>query len=100
MTDSPKADLTKGQAQVPGPTKSLSLGDVVERFESFTTHQYIEGVKQNSWEPFYKKLWQRNYYEHIVRDENELNRIRKYIIENPIKWDLDEENPKKEDINR
>jgi len=39
------------------------------------------------------KLWQRNYYEYIIRDEHELNRIRKYILQNPAKWDLDQENP-------
>ncbi len=32
------------------------------------------------------RLWQRNFWERIIRDENELNRIRKYIIENPMKW--------------
>ena len=39
------------------------------------------------------KFWQRNYYEHLIRDEYELNRIREYIIENPQKWDNDDENP-------
>ena len=39
-------------------------------------------------------VWQRNYYEHIVRAEGELERIRDYIGENPAKWDADPENPK------
>ncbi len=39
------------------------------------------------------KLWQRNYYEHIIRNENELNRIRAYIAQNPAKWEFDRENP-------
>ena len=39
------------------------------------------------------RFWQRNYYEHIIRNDSELNRIRKYIIENPLKWDIDSENP-------
>ena len=41
-------------------------------------------------------VWQRNYYEHIVRvgqDQQELNAIRKYIEDNPLKWELDLENP-------
>jgi REP element-mobilizing transposase RayT len=38
-------------------------------------------------------VWQRNYYEHIVRTEGELERIRDYIRENPAKWDEDSENP-------
>jgi len=39
------------------------------------------------------KLWQRNYYERIVRNEDDLNRICQYIIDNPEKWDMDRENP-------
>lgn len=38
-------------------------------------------------------LWQRNYYEHIVRDEEALNRIRQYIADNPAQWEFDHENP-------
>jgi putative transposase len=38
-------------------------------------------------------LWQRNYYEHIIRDERELQAIREYIRYNPLKWEEDEENP-------
>ena len=55
-----------------------------------TTNAYIRGVKQNGWQPFPGKLWQRNYWERIVRDENELNRIREYIINNPSNWHDDE----------
>jgi REP element-mobilizing transposase RayT len=88
----PRGD--KGQPRGVAPTASgLSLPDVVHRFKSLTTARYIRGVKQKQWPSFPGKLWQRNYYEHIVRDENELNDIRKYIMENPRKWDLDRENP-------
>jgi hypothetical protein len=38
-------------------------------------------------------LWQRNYYEHVIRDEEELNRIQQYIIDNPGRWEDDVENP-------
>jgi len=38
-------------------------------------------------------VWQRNYYEHIIRDETSLNRIREYIVNNPLQWELDSENP-------
>ena len=40
-----------------------------------------------------RKLWQRNYYEHIIRNEEELNHIRRYITENPVNWRTDEETP-------
>jgi REP element-mobilizing transposase RayT len=46
-------------------------------------------VKQNHWEPFDGKLWQRNYYEQIVRDETSLRRIREYIVNNPCQWQQD-----------
>jgi REP element-mobilizing transposase RayT len=58
-----------------------------------TTNAYIRGVKQSGWMPFIGKLWQRNYYEHIIRNESDLNRIRSYILDNPHKWNLDDENP-------
>ncbi|MBW6508460.1 MAG: hypothetical protein K0A94_02840 [Desulfuromonadales bacterium] len=58
-----------------------------------STNEYIRGVKQDGWQPFPKKLWQRNYWEHIIRYETELNRIREYILNNPAQWDLDKLNP-------
>jgi len=45
-----------------------------------------------------KSVWQRGYYEHIIRSEKDLNNIRDYIINNPFKWALDEENPLKENL--
>jgi hypothetical protein len=58
-----------------------------------TTNEYIRGIDAHGWERFNGKLWQRNYYEHIIRDEKELNKIRQYIVDNPLKWDSDENNP-------
>ncbi len=40
-------------------------------------------------------FWQRNYYEHVIRDDYDLARIRNYIANNPKRWDLDRENPGK-----
>ena len=78
-----------GQPRRVAPT----LGDIVNWFKTMTTNEYIRGVKQNKWPPFAEKLWQRNYYEHIIRNEEELNHIRQYIAENPLNWRIDEENP-------
>jgi REP element-mobilizing transposase RayT len=39
------------------------------------------------------RVWQRNYHEHVIRDETDLSRIREYIVNNPRKWDMDSENP-------
>ena len=54
-----------------------------------TTNEYIRHVKQDGWPPFKGKLWQRNYWEHIIRNEQELIRIRDYIKNNPKNWNLD-----------
>jgi REP element-mobilizing transposase RayT len=51
------------------------LGDVVGAFKSITTNEYIRGVKTLGWISFPGRLWQRNYYEHIVRDGASLDRI-------------------------
>ncbi|MEK6576179.1 MAG: transposase [Nitrospirota bacterium] len=81
-----------GQPQGVAPTV-LSLPDVVHRFKTMTTKRYINGVKKNNWTPFNGKLWQRNYYDHVIRNEEELQRIREYIINNPLQWAEDENNP-------
>lgn len=47
---------------------------------------YIDGLKN-------RKLWQRNYYERIIRNEIELNAVREYIRNNQYNWDKDSENP-------
>ena len=40
-----------------------------------------------------RSLWQRNFYDRIIRNERELDRVREYIRNNPLQWELDEENP-------
>jgi REP element-mobilizing transposase RayT len=70
-----------------------SLSQIVQWFKSMTTNDYIRGVKEDGWPPFRKRLWQRAYYDHIVRDERDLDRIRDYIDGNPSRWAEDPENP-------
>ena len=72
---------------------TITLGNIIGAFKSLTTHEYINGVKNKKWQPFNKRLWQRNYYEHIIRNENDLNEIREYIKNNPQMWDRDRNNP-------
>ena len=76
------------------PTEAL--GDMIGAFKSITTNEYISGVDEFSWPRFNKRFWQRNYHEHIIRNEEELNRIREYILTNPLRWTLDRENPERE----
>jgi putative transposase len=40
-----------------------------------------------------ERLWQRNYYEHVIRDGDGLDRIRRYIVDNPVQWAFDRGNP-------
>ena len=86
VSDSPKRADTR-----PAPT--VGLGDIIGAFKSIATHEYIKGVKQHGWTPFSGKLWQRNYYEHIIRNEKEFSSIREYIRNNPAYWDTDRDNP-------
>jgi len=66
---------------------------VIQAFKSLTTHHYAAGVASDGWRPFPGRLWQRNYYEHIIRNAHDLLTIRRYIAENPLKWEQDENNP-------
>lgn len=88
-TKNPPAGL--GQPQGVAPT--LSLSDIVHRFKTLTTERYVDGVKESAWPPFRGRLWQRNYYEHIIRNDESLDRIRQYILDNPARWEIDQENP-------
>ncbi len=66
-----------------------TLGTIVQRFKTMTTHNYLEGMEIHGWKSFNKKLWQRDYYEHVIRDEKDLNRIREYIQNNVVNWHKD-----------
>lgn len=94
LVDTQNDDNTqKGQPQGIAPTvdiqKNKTVGDMVGAFQSIVTAEYIRGVKNMGWTPFNGKLLQRNYYEHIIRDEKSYHTISKYIINNPAKWDDD-----------
>ena len=76
-------------------TKVPPLGDVIAAFKSIATVEYGHGVKTKSWPRFQQRLWQRNYYDHVIRNVKDLDRIRRYIDENPARWAYDDENPQK-----
>lgn len=73
-----------------------SVGDVVGAFKSRTTVSYTRGVRRSAWPAFRGRLWPRNYYEHVTRNDQSLHRTREYIVNNPLQWDLDRENPRVE----
>ena len=71
---------TVGVDQSVDPT---SLPKIIQWFKTMTTNEYIKGVKTKKWPRFQKRLWQRNYYEHIIKDDRALKNITQYIIDNP-----------------
>ena len=77
----------------PGAHTGAPLHTVIQWFKTMTTNDYIRGIKQRRWPPFEKRLWQRNYYERVVRDDPEMHRVREYVTGNPAGWLEDEENP-------
>ena len=82
-----------GPRACPNHTSAMSVSDIVHRFKTMSTKRYADGVKAHGWPPFPGRLWQRNYYEHIIRSAQSLNRVREYIVSNPLRWELDRENP-------
>lgn len=87
-----QSQIEAGQAHWPAPTKA-SLFDVVHWYKTMTTNDYIKGVKEEGWMRFEKRLWQRNYWERVIRNEGELHKFRNYIDTNPLRWHLDKLNP-------
>jgi hypothetical protein len=64
------------------------VGRLIGAFKTVASKK-INQIRNTSGQP----TWQRNYYEHVVRSEDNLNRIRRYILDNPVKWSEDEDNP-------
>ncbi len=82
----PTDNLEKFGRPVPG-----SLANIIRQYKSSVTRKIVQqlGGAPN--------IWQRNYFEHIIRDPDDLNRITRYIESNPTAWEADEENPRHKD---
>jgi putative transposase len=72
-----------------------SIPTIIRSFKSATT-RHINALRGTPGSP----VWQRNYYEHIIRNEESLNRIREYIKTNPLRWAMDSENPYREGMDK
>ena len=86
----PLQDMRKNTSTIEqfGKPTHGSIPTIIRSYKSAVTRHINQ--KQNI---SGRTLWQRNYYEHIIRDEEELNQIREYITNNPLKWGWDENNP-------
>ena len=78
-----------GWSPLPTGPAPKSLGAIIAGFKSVVT-KCINEMRHTPGIP----IWQRNYYEHIIRDEDDLHQIQLYIVNNPLRWELDSENPK------
>jgi REP element-mobilizing transposase RayT len=85
-------EITPGQTDLASPAET-NLSTVLQWYKTMTTNAYIRGVKQDGWQPFPGKLWQRNYWDHIIRNDQSLQKIRQYIETNPQTWAEDQLNP-------
>jgi REP element-mobilizing transposase RayT len=102
IRDDPNNDGRRGEAFLKSRnasplqgTQPGSLGAILQNFKSVSTRK-INQIRDTPGLP----MWQRNYYEHIIRDERELKSIREYIVNNPIRWETDVENPAVQDAVR
>ena len=87
ITNGDGSSRTGGSRTAPtGKTKSL--GSLIGAIKTVSTKQ-INIIRNNPGCP----VWQRNYYERVIRNETELAAAREYIVNNPLKWELDKENP-------
>ena len=68
--------------------KNYSLSDVIGKFKSFSCKKIREVLEDDE-----KFEWQKSFYDRIIRNEKELYQIRKYIQENPLRWDIEKDNP-------
>ena len=78
----------RGGSRTAPTVKRKPIGRIIGAFKTVSTKRINElrstpGVA----------VWQRNYYERIIRDESSLNRMRQYILDNPLRWQVDRENP-------
>ena len=65
------------------------LPEIIQWFKTMTTNDYIKNVKTNDWLRFDKQLWQRSFYDHIIRNSKSHSKIVEYIKYNPSKWSED-----------
>jgi REP element-mobilizing transposase RayT len=65
-----------------------SLSDVIHHVKARSTAQYALRVRDSGWAPFPSTLWQKGFYDHVIRSEKELNEKREYSLQNPLRWSL------------
>ncbi len=67
-----------------------TVSEIVQSFKRYSTVEYTKMVKNGILPPFDKQIWQRSFYDHVIRNCDDYNEIVKYIHENPMRWYYDE----------
>ena len=67
-----------------------TVSEIVQSFKRYSTVEYVKMVKDGILPPFDKQIWQRSFYDHVIRNRDDYNEIYKYIYENPMKWNFDQ----------
>ena len=80
-------ELSRAQA-----SGAPTIGQIIRSFKSKSTLEYVKHINDNNLN-ISGKIWQRLFYDHIIRNDKSLHKIREYIINNPSTWDTDENNP-------
>jgi len=81
-------DISRGGSRTAPTEKRKPLGQLIGAFKTVSTKR-INGLRLTPGETF----WQRNYYEHVIRNEADLAEVREYILNNPARWNEDDYNP-------
>ena len=79
--------INKREGASPSPT----IPQIIRSFKSKSVLEYIKYINDNNLNVS-GKIWQRSFYDHVIRNEQSLDAIREYISNNPLKWDDDENN--------
>ena len=81
-------EVTGRAGSKPTPTSKHPLFEIVRAFKTYSSRR-INELRNSTGTP----VWQRSFYEHVIQSENEYHQIGEYILFNPSKWEIDEENP-------
>jgi len=74
-----------------------SLPEIMRWYKTMTTNDYIRAVKAGTLPPFQQKLWQKSYFDHVVRNDEDYEQTWQYIENNPEQWVIDVVNKRKTD---
>jgi hypothetical protein len=84
-----KSILTDDSDKSLKPTSKIhGLTEIIRALKTFSSRR-INEKRQKPGVP----VWQRNYFEHVIRNDESLSRLREYIVNNPLQWEIDNENP-------